>query len=124
MKLNQLKKIETDRLIIRPIEMGDEVQINAAINRSLPALQRWMPWAKDPSFETTEKFVKNAVKDRRLDHFKEFPLVVVYKDDRKIISATGFNETSEFSIGVYEVGYWIDTQYQGHGYLHKSLMGL
>jgi len=95
MKLNQLKKIETDRLIIRPVEIGDEVQINQAINRSLDSLQRWMPWAKDPGFETTEKFVKNTVKDREQNHFKEFPFVVVHKDDGKIISATGFNEKSE-----------------------------
>jgi hypothetical protein len=45
--------IETDRLILRPPHTGDETPLNEAINRSLFALQRWMPWAADPSFEPT-----------------------------------------------------------------------
>lgn len=44
---------ETDRLILRPPQLEDEMPLKEAINRSLPALQRWMPWAADPSFEPT-----------------------------------------------------------------------
>lgn len=124
MKLIELKQIETLRLIIRPVELGDEVEISQAINRSLTSLQRWMPWAKDPSFETTQKFVKNAVKDRELCIFREFPLVVIHKGDNKIISATGFNEKSEFDIGVYEIGYWIDVQYQGQGFVTEFVTAI
>lgn len=124
MKLNELKQIETPRLIIRPVELGDEVEINQAINRSLDSLQRWMPWAKDPSFETTEKFVKRAVANRVKNCFHDFPLVVVHKGDNKIISATGFNEKSEFDIGVYEIGYWVDIQYQGQGYVTEFVAAI
>ena len=115
MKLSELKQIETQRLFIRPVEVGDEVEINQAINRSLDSLQRWMPWAKDPSLKTTESFVKNAVLARELKQFRDFPLAVVHKADHKIISVTGFNEKSEFDIGVYEIGYWVDDKYQGKG---------
>ncbi len=38
------------RLILRPILIDDELEINEAINRSLKALQRWMPWAQDHNF--------------------------------------------------------------------------
>lgn len=124
MKLFQLKQIETPRLIIRPIQLGDEIEISAAINCSLVSLQRWMPWAKDPSFKTTEQFVKNAVKDLSMKNFREFPLAVIHKKDNKIISATGFSEKSEFDIGVYEIGYWIDSNYSGQGYVTEYVAAL
>ena len=124
MNLIDLKKIETPRLLIRPVQLGDEVEISAAINRSLESLQRWMPWAKDPSFETTKKFVENAVKNRSTNSFRDFPLVAVHKGDHKIISATGFNEESEFDIGVYEIGYWIDVQYQGQGFVTEFVTAI
>ena len=60
MSIYQLKEIETPRLIIRPVRLGDENEINQAINRSLETLQRWMPWSKDPSLETTLEFCKKA----------------------------------------------------------------
>lgn len=44
-KAYNLKQIETPRLIIRPVELGDETQLNQAVNNSLESLQRWMPWA-------------------------------------------------------------------------------
>lgn len=124
MKLSKLKQIITPRLVIRPIELGDEVEINQAINRSLTLLQRWMPWAKDPSLETTQKFVENTVKNRVPGVFKEYPLVVIHKEDNKIISATGFNEKSEFDIGVYEIGYWLDVQYQGKGFVTEFVTAI
>ena len=124
MDLIDLKKIETPRLIIRPVQLGDEVEISAAINRSLESLQRWMPWAKDPSVETTKKFVENAVKNRSNNSFRAFPLVVVHKGDNKIISATGFNEKSDFDIGVYEIGYWIDVKYQGQGFVTEFVTAI
>ena len=38
--------IETPRLIIREPILADAKPLNAAINKSLPELQRWMPWAQ------------------------------------------------------------------------------
>lgn len=34
-KVYHLKKIETPRLVIRPAQLGDEIQLNHAINNSL-----------------------------------------------------------------------------------------
>ncbi len=52
MNIYDLKQIQTSRLLIRPPKLGDEIELNKAINNSLEALQRWMPWAKDPILET------------------------------------------------------------------------
>ena len=78
-KFLQLESIETERLILRPIKLGDEVGISQAINQSLVSLQRWMIWAKDPSFETTKQFVEDQVSLRNKNIFKMLQLVVIEK---------------------------------------------
>ncbi len=124
MKLTDLKQIETPRLIIRPVQLGDEVAINQAIRRSLDILQRWMPWAKDPSLETTKKFIQDAVAARESDHFNDFPVIAINKTTKQFILAAGFNHFSEFHIGTYEIGYWIDAQYSGQGYVTEFVNAL
>ena len=42
-------------------KLGDEKPLNQAINRSLPELQRWMPWANDPSMQPTIRYVKEGI---------------------------------------------------------------
>lgn len=61
MKIYKLIHIETPRLIIRPVYLGDEFPLNQAVNNSLDLLQKWQPWAKDPSIEATRDFVQQGV---------------------------------------------------------------
>lgn len=105
--------IETERLILRLPQLGDQKPLNEAINRSLPALQRWMPWAADPSFKLTMRFVKEGIASWSNEQAKDFPIVVFHKASRKIIGASGFNERSNPQVPMYEIGYWLDTQYTG-----------
>ena len=60
--MNKSVLIETPRLILRTPQAGDAKPLNDAINRSLPELQRWQPWAFDPSLETTTKFINDSIK--------------------------------------------------------------
>lgn len=80
-----INKIETPRLTIRPVRGGDQFAISEAIQASLEDLQRWMPWAKDPSFETTEAFVQRANAAWSSRNSEDFPMVVVHRKDQKII---------------------------------------
>ena len=107
--------IETERLLIRTPRLGDEIELNQAINRSLNELQRWELWASDPSLETTAEFIKNGVESWDSDKQSEFPMIVIHKQDKMIIGASGYNKASEPSVPYYEIGYWIDTQYTGLG---------
>lgn len=124
MNIYNLEYIETPRLIIRPVKDGDEIEINQAINRSLVMLQRWMPWAQDPSLQTTREFVQNGVLDWQSGQAIEFPMVVIHKQDNKIISASGFNDLCDLTKPYYEIGYWIDSAYQGQGLVTELVTGL
>lgn len=124
MKIYSLKQIETPRLLIRPLKLGDELEINQAINRSLENLQRWMPWAEDPSLETTRDFVYRNVNAWKCGQAEEFPLVAILKENNKIICATGFNDRSELTRPYFEIGYWIDTELQGRGLVTELVNAL
>ena len=113
----KLKQIETPRLIVRPVALGDEYEINMAINNSLEVLQKWQVWAQDPSLKTTREFVQAGAFAWYTGIGNELPMVVIHKQDNKIIAATGFNDKSDFEKGVYEIGYWCDSYYQGKGYV-------
>lgn len=123
-KFRTLNYIETPRLLIRPVQLGDELQLNQAVNNSLELLQQWMPWANDPSLEATRKFVQKGVFDRNAENIADFPMVVIHKEDKKIISASGYNYRSDPKNGLYEIGYWCDIDYQGKGYISECVNAL
>ena len=122
--LFSLCQIETSRLIIRPVRPGDEHAINDAIRSSLEDLQRWMPWSKDSSFATTKAFITNAAKAWSEHDAREYPMVVIHKEDQKIICATGYNEETQPDKGLYEVGYWLHKEYQGQGLVREYVNAL
>lgn len=78
-------------------------------------LQRWIPWAKDPSLATTEQFIEEAVKQWGSDKQSDFPMIVVLKATNQIIGASGYNNQSNKDVPFFEIGYWLDTQYVGRG---------
>lgn len=124
MNIYQLSWIETPRLLIRPVRAGDEIELNAAIQRSLPALQRWMLWAKDPSLETTREFIQLGVNGWKSGVSEDFPMVVIHKENNKIIIGSGFNEKSSLSESYFEIGYWIDSDYEGQGLVSELVNAL
>ncbi|MDA8562125.1 GNAT family N-acetyltransferase [Gammaproteobacteria bacterium] len=116
-KIYRLQQIETPRLLIRPVKLGDEYAINKAINNSLKILQKWQTWAKDPGIEATRSFVQRGVFAWESGSAIDFPMVVIHKEDQKIIAASGYNDRSDVNQGLYETGYWCDVDYQGKGYV-------
>ena len=119
-----LKKIETQRLVIRPVQLGDEFQIHKAINNSLDLLQKWQPWAQDPRLEVTREFVQRGLFAWESGSIASLPMVVIHKADNKIIAATGYCDRSNIAQRLYEIGYWCDLDYQGKGYVTEYVNAL
>lgn len=119
-----LAEIETERLILRSPKLGDEKPLNKAINRSLPQLQRWMPWAKDPSMQPTICYVKEAIISWRSEAPRDFPMVIIHKESQQIIGASGFNDRSKPEVPLFEIGYWLETAFTHQGLATEMVRAL
>lgn len=115
MTLHTLVQITTPRLILRPVQHGDEVELNCAVNNTLEQLQQWMPWAQDPSLNATKEFIHNGVYNWHSPAGENFPMVVIDQQSNKIISASGYNERSDLNNHSFEIGYWLDRDFQEQG---------
>ena len=51
-------------------------------------------------------------------------MVVVHKTSKQIIGASGFSEQSNPLVPMYEIGYWLDTQYTGLGLATEMVSAL
>lgn len=116
--------IETERLIIRPPKSEDTKPVNLAINQSLNELSRWMPWASDPSLEATEDFIKCGIQSWKEHKPKVLPMIIELKSTGEIISASGFNEKSNFAVPMFEIGYWINTKFAGNGFITEAITAI
>ena len=119
-----LPEIETERLILRPPKLGDEKPLNQAINRSLPELQKWMPWANDPSMQPTIRYVKKGLTSWGSDAPRDFPMVIIHKKSQHIIGASGFNDRSKPEVPLFEIGYWLETAFTGQGLATEMVQAL
>ena len=120
---NCLQSIETPRLVIRPVQLGDELALNACFQNSLSQLQEWLPWAKDPSIVARRRFIQNSVYDR-LASSSVCAMVMILKQGLRIIGGIGFNDGSRSQQKLYEIGYWCDKDHQGHGYVTECVQAL
>ncbi len=48
-------------------------------------------------------------------------MIIELKSNNRIISASGFNEKSQPDVPMFEIGYWIDSQYSGNGYITEAV---
>lgn len=42
-------------------------------------------------------------------------MVIIHKESQHIIGASGFNDRSKLEIPLFEIGYWIETDFTRHG---------
>ena len=72
-----LEKIQTPRLIVRPVALGDEHLIYPLIVHSSALLRQWMPWAQTIRFERTCAFVQRGVAAWQSGLAEDLPMVII-----------------------------------------------
>ena len=122
--LYSLEKIQTPRLTLRPITVGDEHSIYRLTEHSSALLRPWLPWAQAISFERTCAFVQREVAAWQLNLDSNLPMVITRQADQAVIGMIEFCRTSDVRQGIYEIGCWCDLDYQGQGYMTESVNAL
>ena len=114
--------IETERLLIRPPQLGDGADVNAAIAETFDDLRRWMAWARRlPTVEETEEHCRHA--HAAFLAGDDIPLYVFQRNDGAFVAASGLHPRDP-DVPRFEIGYWCRASAQGHGYVTEAVRAI
>lgn len=89
-------------------------QINATINKNKQHLQRWLIWADNNDtvpLSSTQEFIS-----KQQDAQDEMAYSITKDDDEQMVVIGGVGTFPEDAEGtIYELGYWLDADFQGQG---------
>jgi len=114
--------LTTDRLVLAPTRPDDGAEVNHAIVDSFTELTPWLPWAKTlPSVEDTEIFCRDGAQAWvKREHF---PLLIRTRDTHTFIGGIGIPRL-DWSVPLFEIGYWIHSQHAGRGYATEAVKAI
>jgi ribosomal-protein-serine acetyltransferase len=116
-------QIETDRLILRaPKQSGDGNVVHQAIKDSINELKQWLLlFQAIPTVEETEILLRNA----HIDFLKResFRYLIFHKDTNDFIGTASLHRIN-WKISKCEIGYWINSQFSGNGYMTEAVSEL
>ncbi|ELK44709.1 UNVERIFIED_CONTAM: GNAT family N-acetyltransferase [Halobacillus marinus] len=113
------EKLETDRLILRIPEPGDGAEINASIRRSIEELRPWLGFVQQlPTVEETEA---NARESRAKFYLRtNLRYLLFEKESGSYVGTCGFHRIN-WNVPAVEIGYWLDKQATGKGYMREAV---
>lgn len=109
------RELVTARLRLEPTGRAHAPELWAATEASLAALGPYLPWAIDPSYESTVAFTKACEMQWRGGTNAVFTVVV----DDVACGTVGFNRHDE-TLASAEMGYWIRSDLAGRGYVTEA----
>jgi RimJ/RimL family protein N-acetyltransferase len=103
-------------LVLRRWQMADLACLLAAIERSVPELRRFMPWAmEEPTAETVRAFLQQVVGGP----FMAFGL---FEAGGEVVGGFGLHDRR--GPGILEIGYWVRSDRTGRGYATAAARAL
>lgn len=107
------ERIESDALTLRRWNPADAEELNVAITRSLVHLRQWLTWAaqRTDRLQETAAWIEEAA--RNWDRGSAFDYGIFDRDAAAILGGVGMS--SEFAVGVIEIGYWVHVDCVGRG---------
>jgi ribosomal-protein-serine acetyltransferase len=118
--------IITPRLIIRPPQIGDSIEVYPAVLESFNELHEFMDWAKEkPTLAQTEEFIAASVANW-ITKKSEEPWLPLYFFDRTtnaFIGSTSFHNYL-WDLPSIRTGYWIRTSRAHQGLATEAINAL
>lgn len=115
-------QLETERLLVRAPKLSDGPLVWEAISESMATLKPWMIWAQQtPKMEETEASLRKAIAAYVTQ--EDFRMHLFEKETGNFIGSTGFHRI-DWSLGRFEIGYWLRSSYEGKGYITEAVQML
>lgn len=114
-------RIETERLILRPLTHGDFVAWTELRDASRDFLIPWEPtWASD---HLTRKGFTNRVYwvNRSVSQGTALPLIIIRASDNVLVGAITLDNIRRGPAQSATCGYWIGAPFARHGYMREAL---
>ncbi len=110
--------VRTKRLLLRCWEPSDAAALKAAIDSSLPELQRWVPWAiHEPS--PVEALAERLAGMRdRFRSGEDWAYGIFDAGEMRVLGGTGLHARG--GRDHLEIGYWVRTDVTGQGFATES----
>lgn len=116
MLINEMNSIETPRLILRKLRVGDaEDMYEYACDE---ALTEYLLWSPHESVKYTKSFLKFLLKKYKSGEYLDWGIEL--KDEGKLIGTCGFSSL-DFDNSKAEIGYVLSRSYQGNGYATEAV---
>lgn len=112
------ERLESERLVIRCWSPQDAPLFKAALDSSLPELQRWIPWARnEPSpLDVLEDRLRGYEDDFFAGRSALFALMDL--DETEVLGGAGLYR--RVGPGALEIGYWVRSDHAGQGFATEA----
>ena len=106
-------RIETERFVLRCWSAKDARLFKSALDMSLEALQKWIPWARD------EPSPLSLIEERLRQYHNDFNAgknalyAMMDVDEREVLGGVGLYR--RVGPGALEIGYWVRSDLAGMG---------
>lgn len=115
-------ELRTERAILRPYTLADGEAVYAAIDESRGTLEPWMPWVHnhkgpDDGRDFCARAASSWLTRTSLD------LGIFDARDGRYLGGTGYPRL-DWAIRSFEIGYWIRSSAEGHGYVREAVQAL
>jgi len=117
--------LETERLMLRPPQAGDGMQVLEAVRESLPELRRFLaslPWvAGEQTPESSETWCRTG--QANFIARKDLPFLLFEKATGELVGASGLHRTV-WETPKTEVGFWARTSRARNGFIGEAVIAL
>lgn len=114
--------IYTDRLLLKPREVGEGPIVAKAVRESLEHLKPWMKFAQSqPEDSVFEEHSRKSLAEFILR--TNMTLSIYDKEGKIFIGSTGFHQPN-WEVPSFHIGYWIHKDFIGKGYIQEATNAL
>lgn len=117
-------RIETERLVLRPVREADAEAVIEAIDESRADLTEWMAWA--PYMRTVDdarEFCRRVERAWDESDGDDFMIGMFLRESGRFLGGTGFHRAN-WTVPSIDIGYWMRTSEVGKGYVREAVAGL